>query len=79
MDLISESIGYLCVLWFLGGLAVAGLRASMEREVSLLSYYDYYVSESCEGMTVAAMPTSMYILSILQELENGIHSLVKII
>lgn len=28
VDLISESIGYLCVLWFLGGLAVAGFRVS---------------------------------------------------
>ena len=27
VDLISESIGYLCALWFLGGLAVAGFRA----------------------------------------------------
>ena len=28
VDLISESIGYLCALRFLGGLAVAGFRAS---------------------------------------------------
>ena len=28
VDLISESTGYLCALWFLGGLNIAGFRAS---------------------------------------------------